>query len=223
MISSKRFSTSMQTRISKIQIFLILVALSSISAAQDYDPGAETPYDLKRQGGLGFAMAESGSSLGLFMTWPLLPDFHFGIGFDAFLLRDSKQLDFYDYYYGIPYTINKQNNVYLFDLLLTAKRRLFRDELSDDFRPFLSLAVGPIYGMNYPETQVSSDSSSYKKKDEFAWAFGGYVGCGIDFSVKSNSLVSIRAQYRIIPFAEKIGERSNHSMFELRFEIAQRF
>ena len=223
MINISRFSDSAKIYISMIQMYLILIVMCSILSAQDYDPGAETPYDLKRQGGLGFAMAESGSSLGLFMTWPLLPDYHFGIGFDAFLLRDSKQIDFYDYYYGIPYTINKQNNVYLFDLLLTAKRRLFRDDLSDDFRPFLSLAAGPIYGMNYPEAQISADSSTYQKKDQFAWAFGGYVGCGIDFSVKANTLVSIRAQYRIIPFSEKIGERSNHSMFELRFEIAQRF
>ncbi len=215
------FSPFMKIHFLKIQIYLTLFVICSILSAQDFEPSAETPFDTKRQAGLGFAMAESGSSLGLFMTWPLLPDFHFGVGFDAFLLRDSKQLDFYDYYYGMPYTINKQNNVYLFDLMVTAKRRLFREDLSDDFRPFLSVAVGPIYGMNYPE--VNTDSGAYQKNDEFAWAFGGYVGCGIDFSVKANSMVSIRAQYRIIPFPEKIGERSNHSMFELRFEIAQRF
>jgi hypothetical protein len=223
MINIRGFSPLFKINISKIQIYLILFVLTSILSAQDYDSSAETPFDIKRQGGLGIAMAESGYSLGLFITWPLLPDYHFGIGFDTFILRDSKQIDYYDYYYGIPYTINKQNNVYLFDLLLTVKRRMFRNDLSDDFRPFLSLAAGPIYGMNHPEAVPNSDSSTYKKKNEFAWTFGGYVGCGVDFSVKSNSLVTIRAQYRIIPFAEKIGERSDHSMLEFRFEIAQRF
>jgi len=61
---------------------------SILIVAQDYDPGAETPNDLKRQGGLGFAMAESGSSLGPVYDLALLPtpDYHFGIGFDAFII-----------------------------------------------------------------------------------------------------------------------------------------
>lgn len=203
---------------------MTLLAVYSVLPAQEYETMEETPPDTTRQVGLGFAMAESGSSLGLFISWPLLTDYHFGTCFDVFLLRDSKQLDYYDYYYGIPYTINKKNNVYLFDLMLTAKKRMFRDDLSDDFRPFLSMGLGPFYGMNYPEVkEITTDSGSYKKKNEFSWALGGYLGCGIDFSVKSNSMFSIRAQYRIIPFAEVIGERSNHSMFEVRFEIAQRF
>jgi hypothetical protein len=209
-------------RVGRLGILLLLFFVYRPVAAQNYDLAEEeTPYDTKRQVGLGFAMAESGSSFGTFIGWPLIPDFHIGIGFDVFLLRDSKQVDFYDYYSNMYYSINKQNNVYLFDLMMTVKKRMFRQDLSDDFRPFLSIAAGPIYGMNFPE--ASTNYSGYKKKDEYRWTFGGFIGAGIDFGVKSNHLVSLRAQYRIMPFSEKIGERSNQSMFELRVEIAQRF
>ena len=203
-------------------ILLCLLIINSPLLAQVINPAEdEETYDAKRQVGLGFAMAETGSSLGIFIAWPLIPDYHFGLGFDAFLLRDSKQLDFYDPYYGIPYSINKQNNVYLFDLLVTAKKRLFKQDLSEEFRPFISAALGSVYGMNFPE--VSRDVNNVSKKDEYRWTVGGFVGAGVDFSVKSNHLVTIRAQYRVMPFTEILGERKNHSMFELRFEIVQRF
>jgi hypothetical protein len=221
MIKTSNFAFTVKAPFLITFTLLIFFTICSSLQAQDFDSSAETASDTKRQVGLGFAMAESGSSLGLFIAWPLVPDYHFGVGLDAFLLRDSKQLDYYDYYTGIPVSYNKQNNVYLFDLMVTAKRRFFKEALSDDFRPFLSAAVGPIYGMNFPEANITY--SGIKKNDEFGWAFGGYFGCGIDFGVRSNNLVTVRAQYRIIPFAEKIGERSNHSMFELRFELAQRF
>jgi|GEM_PF-1450361 len=221
MAESRTFFPYRKLVLQQIFTLIVLFFIYHPVAAQNYSEEEETPYDTKRQVGLGFAMTETGTSFGLFIGWPLIPDYHFGFAFDAFLLRDSKELEFYDPYYGIPYSINKQNNVYLFDLMMSVKRRFFRVDISDDFRPFLSFAVGPVYGMNYPE--ANTNYSGYKKKNEFGWTFSGCVGAGIDFGVKSNRLISLRGQYRIIPFTEKIGERSDHSMFEIRIEVAQRF
>jgi hypothetical protein len=195
-------------------LLVSLVLMISAARAQD-DAG----YDTKRQVGLGFAMAETGSGIGLLIAWPLLPDYHVGFAIDGFMLRDSKQMDFYDANYGVPYSINKQNNAYLFDMMLTVKKRLFRETISEELRPFFSAGVGPTYGMNFPE----SSSNLYPKQDEYRWTMGGFIGAGADFGVKSSHMVTVRAQYRLIPFTEKLGERSNHSMVELRFEIVQRF
>jgi opacity protein-like surface antigen len=210
--------------INKIVMFMLAVLFvfqAHLGAQMVISAGEEESFDTKRQVGLGFAMVESGSSLGFFIGWPLLQDYHFGFAFDGFILRDSKQVDTYDPYSGMPYSMNKQNNVYIFDLTVTMKKRLFKQDLSDEFRPFISAGLGPVYGMNFPET--SRDANNLAKKDEYRWTMGGFVGAGVDFSVKSNHLVSIRAQYRVMPFAETLGERENHSMFELRFELAQRF
>jgi hypothetical protein len=196
---------------SVILILLGILLITPLVFGQDFD---EEIYPEKKQGGFVFSMAETGSGLGGFFAWPIINHFHLGLTLDVFFIRDSKQIDAYNIY-GYPITLNKKNNVYLFDFLVTLKRRFFAQELDDSFRPFLSAAIGPYYGMNFPENK--------EFPDEYRWALGGYVGSGVDISVDTKLFVSIRAQYRIIPFYKILGERKNHSMFELRFEIGQRF
>jgi hypothetical protein len=82
-------------------------------------------------------------------------------------------------------------------------------------RPFISGGFGPVFGMNFPEDE--------SKKNQKEWSFGGFVGAGADVSVDRKFFISVRAQYKILPFSKPLGERSNHSMFELRFEIGKRF
>lgn len=172
----------------------------------------------RRQAGIVLTMAETGSAIGGFMVWPIFKNFHIGPTLDFYFLRDTRQIDLYNYYYNVPYSINKENNVYLLDFLITAKRRFFRESLDDSFRPFLTGAVGAIYGMNFPE-----ENAYVKKKNEFALTFGGFFGTGVDICIGDRNLISVRAQYRIMPFPTRIGETSDHSMFELRFELGQRF
>lgn len=201
----------------KIMVILLLIVFSAGAFAQDDD------YMLpeKRQRGFVFTMAESGSGLGGFYMWPLSSHFHFGATFDAFSLRDANEISFYDYYSGYPITINKQNNVYIFDLFFTVKKRFFAEDMDESFRPFLTAAAGPVFGMNFPE--FSQTPTGEKTSDEYRWTLGGYVGGGVDFTVSPNYFLGFRAQYRIMPFTKILGERENHSMFEVRIEIGQRF
>ena len=59
--------------------------------------------------------------------------------------------------------MNKINNVYIFDLQMTLKRRLFAEDLDDSFRPFISGGFGPVFGMNFPEDE--------SLKDQYEWSF----------------------------------------------------
>jgi len=202
-------------------IALILIIFTGLSIAQPENDRDSINYiEHKRQAGIVLTMAETGSGIGGFMVWPIFDNFHIGPTTNFYFLRDSRQLDLYDYYYQVPYSINKENNVYLLDLLMTIKRRFFKDDLDDSFRPFLTGAVGVIYGMNFPEY---SSIRGVTKRDEFSWTLGGYIGAGTDICIGPSNLISIRAQYRIMPFPKIIGETSDHSMFEIRFEIGQRF
>lgn len=207
----------MLTHILKGVILLVLFAGTSI-AQPDLSDQKVIEIKHKKQAGIVLTMAETGSGIGGFMVWPLFNNIHIGPTLDFYFLRDSRQIDLYDYYYNVPYSINKENNVYLLDFLLTAKRRFFRNSLDDSFRPFITGAVGAIYGMNFPE-----ENPYFKKKDEFALTLGGFFGAGVDICIGDRNLVSIRAQYRVMPFPNRIGETSDHSMFELRFELGQRF
>jgi len=173
-----------------------------------------------RNAGFSFTMAEAGSGLGGFYDWPILTDTHLGVSLGAYFLRDKNQISYQDYY-GYYYEYGKENNVYLFDFMVSLKRRFFASDLDKSLRPFLVGGIGPYYGMNYPE--YDTDLAGNLTKDEFAWALGGYVGAGVDIDASANFYLGIRFNYRVIPFTERIGERKNHSMIELRFEIGNRY
>ena len=196
-------------------LFLLISFTINVSAQSlDY----ENEYDMQ-YAGFSFTMAETGSGLGGLMAWPIFKDTHLGISLGAYFLRDKNEFTYS--YYNYPITVNKENNVYLFDFMVSVKKRFFSSDLDETLRPFLTGAVGPYYGMNYPE--YSEDIQGNKTFDQFAWTLGGFIGAGIDVDASANYFISIRAQYRLIPFQELIGERKNHSMFELRFEIANRY
>jgi hypothetical protein len=170
------------------------------------------PQMMKRVG-IAFSVLESGTGIGAFFDYPIGGFFHLGATSNFYLLRDSKQIDYsYD---GYPLSINKKNNVYLVDLLMALKLRLFPYDLDDNFQPYLSVSGGPVYGMNYPENE--------ELPDQFGWALSGIGAAGVNVIMDKVYIFGIRMQYRYMRFEEKIGEKQNHSTFDLRIELGKQF
>lgn len=206
----------MNIKILYMSIFLILITTGLHAQLEDN----ENEYD-KRNVGFAFSMAETGTGLGAYIAWPIFHNTHLGMSLGAYFIRDAGEYPYYDYYYGRYITVGKENNVYLFDFMVTMKRRFFESDLDPSLRPFLVGGVGPYYGMNFPEFDL--DPQGNKNYDQYSWALGGFFGMGVDIDASDNYFVSIRFQYRVIPFVEKIGERKNHSMFEIRLEIGSMY
>lgn len=204
----------MKTFVILIGMILVISSASFAQLSQEIDKQPDNQF------GLNFAMAESGSAVGAFIAWPLWGGFHFGFGLDAYFLRDSKQFDYIDYY-GYPISYNKQNNVYLFDAMINLKKRLFAEDLDESLRPFISAGAGPVYGINYPEYSVTEEGLPTQFEKQLT--VGGYLGAGVSIHVNEKVFMNIQGQYRIIPFKDVVGERANHSMFELRFELGRRY
>ena len=201
-----------------VSIFILVLLFASIQIiqAQDRINPDEDEYlrQSKTEAGLIFTMAETGSGFGAFYAIPFGSIFHVGATLNAYFLRDSKQVEYVNIY-GYPRSINDVNNVMIFDAMITLKRRLFAEDLHDSFRPFITGGFGPVYGFNNPEDDL--------RQNQDEWSFGGFLGAGADVSVDKKFFISVRAQYRILPFSRRLGETSNHSMFELRFELGKRF
>lgn len=205
----------------KYKLIVIMLIISLGVSAQTYVDEFTDDADVQRETGVAIAMAEYGTSFGGFISWPVAKTLHFGIGLDAYFLRDTGEFEFYDPYYGQYFQIGKENNVYIFNLTVGIKKRFFGDVMDESLRPFLTAGIGPVYGMNFPE--FSRDPEGNKNYDQFAWTLGGYAGLGADISTTGSFFVSTRIHYRVIPFPEEIGERKNQSMVELRFEVGKRF
>jgi len=170
------------------------------------------------QWGGAFSVVESGSGLGVFYAKALKNFYHIGVTFDAFMLRDSKQFEYYSYVYQTYVTGNKQNNVYIFDLLFTVKKRLLVHSIDDQFRPFVALNIGPVFGMNFPES-----TNEVKVRNEYEWAANVALAAGADVALDGNYLLGLRLQYRFMKFTDILGERQNHSMFDVRLEFGKLF
>lgn len=196
---------------------LIFFAFSQFIYAQnEIQSDEDTQFrQAKTEAGFVFTMAETGSGFGAFFALPFGSIFHVGATADAYFIRDSKQFDYQNPYTGYVQSINDVNDVYIFDVMITLKRRLFADDIHDSFRPFITGGFGPVYGMNFPEVDELPNQQEF--------SFGGFFGAGADISVDKKFFISVRAQYRILPFSRPLGETNNHSMFELRFEIGKRF
>jgi len=203
-------------KIMVLMTMLLGIMVTNVLSQEDSDLYSQDKYEkISTEGGLVFTMAESGSGGGAFFSLPFGSLFHAGVAVDVLFLRDSKQIEYRDPYYGGVYQMNKINNVYIFDFQISIKRRLFADDLDDSFRPFLSGGLGPVFGMNFPEDE--------SKPDQYEWSIGGFVGGGADITFDKKYFVGVRGQYRMIPFSRRLGETKNHTMFELRFEIGRRF
>jgi len=173
---------------------------------------------IKKQGGFAYSLVETGSGLGGFYEVPYHKSFHVGATFDVLMLRDKNQIDLVDPYTGYPIQIGKTNNVYLLHLMGTVKWRLFSEEFDDSFRPFVFAGAGPVFGMNFPEK-----NNKIQTKDQYLWTLGGIFGVGLDADTEGKYFMGFKAQYRILPFTQKLGEQKNHSMFDIQLEFGKRF
>ncbi len=200
-----------------ILLFLPLALSAQIDKYLEDDPEPT----IKNHRGLAYSLLETGSGLGLFYELPVEGFFHLGLGFDVFMLRDNNQIDYTNPYTGYPSVYGKENNVFLFDLMFTAKKRLLADRVDDSFRPFLIGAVGPVFGMNFPE--ADRDAEGIKLKDQYRWTAAALIGIGLDADVDGKYFFGFRTQYRFMPFSKQLGERKDHSMIDIRLEIGQRF
>jgi len=193
-------------------IVILLLPIQIFSQFEQYVQEDPEPIS-QPQAGVAFSVVESGTGLGGFYTKPFGNFWNIGATANFFLIRDSKQFEYSDYYYY--YTLNKKNNVYLIDLLLTLKKRLFAREIDNSLQPYLALSLGPVYGMNFPEDK--------SLPDQYRWAFSGAAAAGVDVALDGNTLIGMRLQYRFMKFNKILGEKANHSMFDVRLEIGKLF
>lgn len=203
-----------------VLLFLPFTLLGQMKELEEYIEDDPEPVVMRHRG-FAYSLLEFGSGLGIFYERPLPDFYHIGVSFDAIMLRDSKEFTYT--IYGYTYQFNKQNNVYMFDLMASLKKRLFTHSLDNSIRPFIGVEAGPVFAMNFPEEYYDDFGNRVKGKNQFLWTLSGIAALGIDADVNPNMFMGFRLQYRVIPFAEKLGERRDQSTLDVRLEIGQKF
>jgi hypothetical protein len=110
--------------------------------------------------------------------------------------KDGNQRDYYDPYFG-QVSPNKTHYIFRVPLFLGLQYRLFKDDIVENFRPYLSAGAGPV--LLYV-TPVSGDVfSSFFGGGTSKYTYGGFVGAGARFGFDRSSIFGLDIRYMMIP------------------------
>lgn len=181
----------------------------------------------KRERAISFSLASNGFGLGGVYRWTLPHYMHAGVNLEFFIVRDDDELELIDPFTGIPFKINDANRLFLIPANIELKKRLFHNDIEDDFRPHLMVSAGAMFGMNFPKEQFVFDDAGNRTRvqaeNEFQFAWNLLFGFGVDFTTKKDVFATLRPQYRLTFFSEEIAGKKEHHAFEIKFEIGGQF
>jgi len=121
--------------------------------------------------------------------------------------KDDREVEFIDPYTGSSYTPGKLTRFLVVPMYFGIERRLFREEILDNFRPYLNVGVGPamIYASPYTDIIYNEDGSiaDYRPVDFFEslgrgqayWTVTAAIGAGAFFGSDRSSLMGLHVSY----------------------------
>ena len=129
-------------------------------------------------------------------------------------VKDDGEVEYINPYNGQSYTPYKINRLLLIPVTFGVQYRLFRDDIVDNFRPYISAGLGPsmIFVSPYSNPEVITlpegtftyynqiDFFTSLKKGQLRYTLGGYIGAGAYFGIEKGSLTGISVRYYFVPY-----------------------
>jgi hypothetical protein len=170
--------------------------------------------------GFDLLMSNNGFGAGFFLRHEYTDEIAGFLDFAVSDVKDEGEVELFNYYTGQSYIPNKVNRLIYMPLVAGIQYRLFKDDIVDNFRPYLTAGVGPsfIFVAPYSTPQTVIDPTSgqpviqYNQIDffsslkygQFRYTVGGYVGAGVYFGLDKGSLSGVNLRYYFSPFPSGI-------------------
>jgi hypothetical protein len=145
--------------------------------------------------GANIFLGDDGFGLGFFFTQAFNDDLSAVADLSFSEAKDSRQIDLIDYW-GVPYSPNKVNRIFRIPLFFGLQYRLFKDEIVDNFRPYVNAAAGPV--MLYV-TPASEEFFTSLGHGAARYTYGGFAGVGAQFGFDRTSVLGVNVRYFLIP------------------------
>ncbi len=186
--------------------------------AQPLTVGAEESAILTNSWGINLMLSNNGFGFGAFYRKRETADLSWSASLAVSDVKDDQEVTYYDIY-GRSYSPFKKNRLLLIPLFAGVEYRLFRDEIADNFRPYISAAVGPAVMMITPyqravvtEIAPGQTITEYQQIEFFEslkyataqYTVGGYIGAGAYFGTEGGTLSGVSIRYYFVPFREGI-------------------
>lgn len=175
--------------------------------------------------GLDLMIGNSGFGAGVFYRSAITGTLSFMATFALSEAKASNEVAYYNYFTGQKFVPGKINQLWVFPLMVGLQYRLFKDQITDSFRPYIFAGIGPNAVFAAPYDQPLSYSFSHGRG---YFGGGGYFGIGAFFGTDPNSLIGVSLRYYILPMTQKIESMQNEPManfntFFISFNIATQY
>lgn len=195
-------------------VLLVLLSTASVTKAQ-VSPGQRTqatpalfradsimiPEQRRNALGLDILVSNSGFGLGVFYRRQYTDDLY---GFGTFSIseaKDDREVEQFNPFTGETFVPGKVNRFLLVPLIFGVQNRLFREDIADNFRPYITAALGPtlVYSSPYDREFFSSLGHG-----QAHYTLGGYVGFGAFFGLEQSNLVGLSFRYYFVPLKNQL-------------------
>ncbi|HLF14553.1 MAG TPA: hypothetical protein VI932_06670 [Bacteroidota bacterium] len=166
--------------------------LSGQDTLAEAGDGALRPNSL----GLDFLLSNGGFGLGTFYRREYSDEFSVFFDFSVSEAKDDDEVQVYNWY-GQSFTLGKVNRFLVLPLYVGVQKRLFKDDILDNFRPYVSAAAGPTMIYVFPEREeyFTAIGRGHPK-----YTAGGYVAVGAYFGSEKSNLLGLNLRYYFVPY-----------------------
>lgn len=162
--------------------------------------------EIKKIWGVDIIMSSDGFGLGTFYGFHFSDQLIGKINFSISESKDEREFEIYNPYTGDIFVPNKINRFLVMPLFFAAEYRLFKDEIMDNFRPYISAAAGPALIFSSPYNKEFFSSLKYGKAH---YTLGGYIGAGAFFGSDLLRVFGLNVRYYFIQYPTGIESMLN--------------
>ena len=141
--------------------------------------------------GVDIMFGEGGFGLGTFYRHQLSDTFTGFADLSMSETKDEREVQYIDYF-GNTYTPNKVNRSFQIPVNFGIQYRMFRESITDSFRPYINVGVGPTFILTTPYDVEFFTAFKYTHMN---YAVGGYIGIGSNIGISTSSLVGLNVRY----------------------------
>jgi len=178
---------------------LVLSILFSFGAAFASDSPLElntsSKKELRNNWGLSFNYTESGFGLSSSFFIPSWKDTDLFFNLLITGVTDEREIQRYDIY-GNSVTVGKENRIFMIPLSIGLQKYMFKDDIEGNFKPLVSAGITPALVLTNPADKGYFEAFGYFKT---GFAFGGFVGIGMEYEQTKNISFMFNARYYYLP------------------------
>lgn len=171
-------------------------------SSRDITPPAET---FRNAWGVDILISNGGFGLGAFYRREFSEEWFGFTSISVSESKDDREVEQFDIYTNTSYVPGKLNRFLVIPLTFGVQHRMFKDDITDNFRPYINAGAGPtmIYVTPFTDITQTVDGAVFQQVEFFKalgrgqphYTLGGFIGFGANFGTEKSNLFGVNFRY----------------------------